>query len=244
MTEDITQYLEKKTYPGRGIFVFKPNVGDELWCAYWIMGRSENSRNRVFERYSADGVEYARTVAADESKCTDPHLIIYNPLIYDKSRDALLVTNGDQTDTVYNYVKEEDALQHAFFDALITREYEDDHPNFTPRISCAIHPSKLTIDLSILKKASNSSNSCARNFYHYDFLESGFGRLITTYVDDGSPLPSYSGDPIVLGSAAATFDDFGKSIWESLNSDNKISLLAVRVGGEFDISIVNRYEKV
>ena len=198
-------------YPGRGIIIGETPDGENAVVAYFIMGRSVNSRNRIFE---IDG-EGIKTKAYDESKMVDPSLIIYSPVRV--LGDLLVVTNGDQTDTVYDFLKE----GKSFEEALRTREYEPDEPNFTPRISGMVDLSNgFSYKLSILKY--NNSN-CQRNFYEYEKGVKGKGHLIHTYKTDGNPIPTYEGEPreIELNN---DFEEFSNDLWQSLDKDNRVSL--------------------
>lgn len=245
---DLRNYLKNKTYPGRGLVFYK--VSDEkLVAAYWIMGRSSNSRNRVFQEIT-DG-DYAglgvRTLAADDVLCEDPHLIIYNASLDVVEKGITIITNGDQTDTIYEALNSSDSTNEAFQSSLFTRTFEDDAPNFTPRISMMIDTRKGGVAMSILKCADPSTQAASRFFYFYDDVPAGEGRLITTYVDDGNPLPSFDSEPIKITGDIACINCLQNAIWESLNKDNKISLLCY----EFDLktgkqtrSIMNKYERV
>ncbi len=212
----IAELLSANTYPGRGIIIGKSADGKNAMIAYFIMGRSENSRNRVFERYEGG----MRTKAFDESKLSDPHLIIYNPYLCTSSID--IITNGDQTDTIYDAIKE----GKTFEDALMTREFEDDAPNYTPRISGILYYCKprnvFTYSLSILKSSDGNPEACNRYFYRYVPLD-GVGHFIHTYECDGSPIPSFYGEPemVVLPNTAKELADV---VWTNLNADNKVSL--------------------
>ena len=202
---DIFNYLSNNTYPGRGLLVGKYN--DEMVIAYFIMGRSENSRNRVFKMDN----DTVYTAAYDESKVKDPSLIIYNAVR--SFNDKVIATNGNQTDTVYDFLNE----GKTFEEALETREHEPDEPNYTPRISTIVDGNTYTI--SILK---HKDGECERLFYKYDG-ENGKGHFISTYDQDGNPLPSFSKEPLEV-----TIDDdineFTDKLWVSLNEENKISL--------------------
>ncbi|MBQ6335406.1 MAG: IMP cyclohydrolase [Erysipelotrichaceae bacterium] len=217
---DIFEYLNNNTYPGRGILVGK--YADEIVIAYFIMGRSENSRNRVFRK--KDDVLY--TKAYDESKLKDPSLIIYNAIREYKTK--IIVTNGDQTDTIFEYLADDKDLKQA----LATREYEPDAPNYTPRISALIDGNSYQI--SILKK---ENEACARIFYDYEFID-GKAHFISTYDHDGDPLPAFSSAPLEF-SIEDDFEGFGQKLWDSLNKDNRVSLY-VRFGGKE--KIFNRNE--
>ena len=203
--------LSENKYPGRGIIIGQTPDGKNAVTAYFIMGRSQNSRNRIFV---PDG-EGIKTKALDESKMTDPSLIIYSPIrVLD---NKLIVTNGDQTDTIYDYIKD----GKTFEQALRTREYEPDEPNFTPRISgIADLCGGFSYKLSILKY---NNGSCQRNFFEYEKGISGIGHLIHTYQTDGNPIPTFSGEPKTV----ATDNDlekFTNELWESLDRENRVSL--------------------
>ncbi len=213
---DLQTLLKENSYPGRGIVIGKSADGTKAMIAYFIMGRSENSRNRVFECFEGG----MRTKAFDESKLSDPSLIIYNP--YLKLGDTDIITNGDQTDTIYNFLK--DGL--TFEDALYTREFEPDAPNYTPRISGAVYygfaKKMFTYKLSILKSSNGRPEACNRYFYNY-VPEDGIGHFIHTYRCDGNPIPSFSGEPEEV-SLPNTAEELADIIWGNLNEDNKVSL--------------------
>ena len=212
---DLKTLLSENTYPGRGIVTGMSADGKCGMIAYFIMGRSENSRNRVFERFDSG----MRTRAFDESKLTDPSLIIYNPYLACKCGKADIVTNGDQTDTVYNFLAE----GKTFEEALATREFEPDAPNFTPRISALVHyDGALRYEMSILKSANGDGSVCNRFFYRYT-ARAGIGHFIHTYKCDGNPIPSFSGEPEEV-SLPNTAEELGALVWENLNEDNKVSL--------------------
>lgn len=209
----VKQAISGNSYCGRGIII-GATAGKKCACAYFIMGRSDNSRNRVFVK---DG-ENLMIKPFDESKVEDPSLIIYYPVRRHASN--LIVTNGDQTDTIFDFL----AGGKSFEDALRTREYEPDVPNYTPRISGIVEHAKdaFKYKLSILKREDKESDACQRNFYEYSCAP-GFGHLIHTYVQDGNPLPSFEGEPTKI-EIEDDIDTFASSIWESLDSENKISL--------------------
>lgn len=227
-------YLAAKEYPGRGIILGKSEDNRAVF-AYFIMGRSTNSRNRVFE-ISDDDI---RTKAFDESLLSDPSLIIYSPVrVLGKK---IIVTNGDQTDTIYEYLKD----KKTFEDALYTRTFEPDAPNFTPRISGLIDiESGLKLKLSILKSDEGDESQSLRFFYNYDNPKSGEGFLIHTYKENSDPLKSFEGEPVKV-SLKGSIDEFCNSLWNSLNTDNKISL-AVRyidmATGKYEQIIKNKLE--
>ena len=210
---DLASYLQNNSYPGRGVLLGLHQDGKHGVIAYFIMGRSENSRNRVFV---AEG-EDMKTQAFDPAKVVDPSLIIYYPvrtLPY-----AMVVTNGDQTDTVY------DALRTggSFVCALRTRTFEPDADNYTPRISGIICRKTGAYKLSILKSANHNPNSVQRFFYEYSQPVAGEGHLIHTYEQDGNPIPSFTGEPRPVA-LNQSIDDFTDTLWNSLNADNKVSL--------------------
>lgn len=211
---DLKQLLAQNTYPGRGIVIGKSKDGKNAMIAYFIMGRSENSRNRVFERFEGG----MRTKAFDESKLSDPSLIIYNPYLNLENCD--IITNGDQTNTVYDFVKD----KKTFEDALMTREFEPDAPNFTPRISGILNYTNdnFTYKLSILKSQNGNPEACNRYFYNYVPVD-GIGHFIHTYKCDGNPIPSFYGEPeeVQLPDTAQELADL---VWNNLNADNKVSL--------------------
>ena len=227
-------YLAAKEYPGRGIILGKSEDNRAVF-AYFIMGRSTNSRNRVFEVSNDD----IRTKAVDESLLSDPSLIIYSPVrVLGKK---IIVTNGDQTDTIYEYLKD----KKTFEDALYTRTFEPDAPNFTPRISGLIDiESGLKLKLSILKSDEGDESQSLRFFYNYDNPKPGEGFLIHTYKENSNPLKSFEGEPIKV-SLKGSIDEFCNSLWNSLNTDNKISL-AVRyidmATGKYEQIIKNKLE--
>ena len=222
--------LEKNSYPGRGIIIGLTPEGDKAVVAYFIMGRSENSRNRVFEE-TTDGI---CTRAYDESKMVDPSLIIYHP-VRKIGRD-LIVTNGDQTDTIRDYLK--NGL--TFEQALKTREFEPDFPNWTPRISGLLFPD-CSYKLSILKSADAAGLGCVRHTFEYPGL-AGIAHYIHTYKCDGNPIPSFEGEPeqvIIKGN----IDSFTSELWSDLDETNKVSLY-VRfqdvLNGSSECRIVNK----
>ncbi len=232
--KSIDKFLDNNPYPGRGIIIGKSNDGKNAVIAYFIMGRSENSRNRVFEK-TDDGI---RTQAFDESKLTDPSLIIYSPVR--KIGDVYIVTNGDQTDTIYEYLEQGDTFENA----LRSREFEPDEPNYTPRISGVLTTgdNELSYSLSILKSSNGDAQSCERLFYEYSSPLNGQGKFIHTYKCDGNPLPSFKGEPKTIA-IDDDIDSFTSLIWNSLNSENKVSLFVQYIaidGSEQDYRIVNK----
>ncbi len=231
---DIQKELRENSYPGRGIIIGKSKDGKYAVTAYFIMGRSENSRNRVFV---ADG-DGLRTQAFDESKLTDPSLIIYAPVRVMSSK--LIVTNGDQTDTIYQLMSE----GQTFEQSLRTREFEPDAPNYTPRISGIMNfaHGKFNYAMSILKSANGDPSSCRRYTFAYSNPPAGHGHFIHTYKGDGNPLPSFEGEPKEI-EISGNIDEFTDMLWNALNEDNKVSLFVryVEIGaGKFDTRIVNK----
>ena len=211
--QEITALLKGNPYPGRGLIMGRSGDDRYAVAAYFIMGRSENSRNRIFTP-TRDGI---RTEAHDPSKMTDPSLIIYHPVR--KVGRGLIVTNGDQTDTVRDYILK----GRTFAEALKTRTFEPDAPNYTPRISGLLSPDG-SFQLSILKSAEGNPDCCCRYFYHYDAPLPGEGCFLHTYLGDGSPLPSFEGEPERAALDAKTPESLADQVWESLNPENKVSL--------------------
>ena len=234
-TNSLEKLLEENNYPGRGIIIGKTN--NKAVIAYFIMGRSENSRNRVFLE-KAGGIE---TKAFDESKLTDPSLIIYNPVRV-TPEGTLIVTNGDQTDTIYDYL----AAGDTFENALRTRTFEPDAPNYTPRISGVVNikDKDLTYKLSILKTANNAGETVERFFYEYSKVKENTGHLIHTYKRDGNPIISFSSDPKAI-SITEDISSFTNKIWSALNPENKVSLFTRYIDlttGEVETQIINKNE--
>ena len=232
---DLETALSEKPYPGRGIIIGKSADGKKAITAYFIMGRSENSRNRVFVE---DG-EGIRTQAFDESKMTDPHLIIYAPVRV--LGNKTIVTNGDQTDTIYELMDK----QMTFEQALRTREFEDDAPNFTPRISGIIRLENgdMNYAMSILKSADGDGSSCQRYTFAYSNPLAGKAKFIHTYKEDGNPLPSFEGEPKTLNLPDCDIDTFADIIWKNLNEDNKVSLFVRYINledGKYESRIINK----
>ena len=229
------KYLSKLEYPGRGIILGKSDDGKNVVFAYFIMGRSVNSRNRIFDVYGDD----IRTKAFDESLLNDPSLIIYSPVKV--FGDNVIVTNGDQTDTIYEYLK----TGKSFEDALYTRTFEPDAPNFTPRISGLIElKDRLKLKLSILKSDEGNENRTLRFFYNYDNVKAGEGFLIHTYKENSDPLKSFEGEPKKI-QITGDIDEFSEKLWNSLDSENKISLAVRYINletGEYIQVIKNKLE--
>ena len=231
---DLFSYLSGNPYPGRGILLGCSADGRRAVIAYFIMGRSENSRNRVFE-ITEDGI---RTKAFDESRMTDPSLIIYHPVrVVD---GTTIVTNGDQTDTVA------DAFRSggSWVRALRTREFEPDGPNYPPRISGMVRPDG-SYRLAILKSADGNPACCRRFFYEYDAPIAGQGHFISTYQTDGDPLPSFEGEPRTVELGDETAAALADRLWNSLNADNKVSLFVRTIDlttGQTDTAIKNKHQ--
>lgn len=227
--------IASTTYPGRGIVIGRSADGTKAVIAYFIMGRSENSRNRVFVE-TEDGI---RTQAFDPSKLVDPSLIIYAPVR--KLGNKTIVTNGDQTDTVYDLMNK----QFTFEQALRTREFEPDAPNYTPRISGIVKCSDGTMNyaMSILKSADGNPDCCERYTFTYDKPLAGLGRFIHTYMGDGNPLPSFEGEPTLVEIGNDDINTFADKIWNALDNDNKVSLFVRYIDiatGEATSKIINK----
>ena len=227
---NLAEDLRSNTYPGRGIVLGRSQDGTKAVIAYFIMGRSENSRNRVFVEQDG-GI---RTEAFDPAKLADPSLIIYAPVRVLGGKT--IVTNGDQTDTVYDFLKE----GKTFADALRTRTFEPDAPNFTPRISGVVEG--FDYKLSILKSNNGDPESVHRYFFEYSDPKPGQGHFIHTYKCDGNPIPSYEGEPtpVVI---EGDIDQFTNMIWENLNADNKVSLFTRFIdvaSGKVETRIINK----
>lgn len=234
---DLKTLLSENSYPGRGIVIGKSADGKNALIAYFIMGRSVNSRNRIFESFEG-GI---RTKAFDESKLSDPSLIIYNPYLSTKGGNIDIITNGDQTNTVYDFIND----GKTFEKALYTREFEPDAPNFTPRISGACYycfpRNVFTYKLSILKSANGRPEACNRYFYNY-VPENGIGHFIHTYKCDGDPIPSFYGEPEEVA-MPNTAEELAEIVWNNLNEDNKVSLFVRAVpldGGKPTDIIINK----
>ena len=231
-THNISDILKGNKYPGRGIIIGTSPDKRYAVCAYFIMGRSENSRNRVFVKHG----ETLMTEPFDHSKVSDPSLIIYNAVR--KAKNSLIVTNGDQTDTVYDLT----CKGLSFKEALETREFEPDAPNFTPRISGMLHfENGFCYEMSILKSIDESGTDCCRYTYSYPSAN-GLGHFIHTYDCDGDPLPTFTGEPHRVN-IKASVDEFSDEIWESLDEDNRISLYVRYTDiktGEYTDKITNK----
>ena len=233
----LAQELQENTYPGRGIVLGRSEDGTKAVAAYFIMGRSENSRNRIFVE---DG-EGIRTQAFDPSKLTDPSLIIYAPVRV--LGDKTIVTNGDQTDTIYEGM--EKGL--TFEQSLRSREFEPDAPNYTPRISgvMEIENGTYSYSLSILKSNNGDPSCCSRYTFSYENCAAGEGHFIHTYMHDGNPLPSFEGEP-KLAAIPDDMEKFTNMLWNNLNSDNKVSLFVRYIDiatGKYETVIKNKNQE-
>ena len=231
--QSLIQLLEGNSYPGRGIVLGRSGDDQYAIAVYFIMGRSENSRNRIFVP-TRDGI---RTEAHDPSKMTDPSLIIYHPVR--QVGRGLIVSNGDQTDTIREYMLE----GRTIVEALHSREFEPDAPNYTPRISGLLSPDG-SFKLSIVKSADGDPSCCCRYFYHYDAPLPGEGRFIHTYQGDGAPLPSFEGEPVRVTLDAPDPETLADQLWAALNPDNKVSLFVrytALEGGDYRDAIRNKF---
>jgi len=230
----LAQELKENAYPGRGIVMGKSPDGKKAVTAYFIMGRSGNSRNRIF---AVEG-EGIRTEAFDPSKLEDPSLIIYAPVRV--LNNKTIVTNGDQTDTVYDGMK----AGITFEQSLRCMEFEPDAPNFTPRISCMmqLEGGKYDYFMSILKSNNGNPDACNRYTYTYENPVAGEGHFIHTYMHDGNPLPSFEGEPKLVG-ISDDIEEFTDMIWNSLNEENKVSLFVRYIDiatGKYESLIYNK----
>ncbi|MCI8319393.1 MAG: inosine monophosphate cyclohydrolase [Lachnospiraceae bacterium] len=229
--------LRENSYPGRGIVIGRTADGTKAAAAYFIMGRSENSRNRIF----AEDGEGIRTQAFDESKLTDPSLIIYAPVRV-LGTDTI-VTNGDQTDTIFEGLKK----GLTFEESLRSREFEPDAPNYTPRISGVMHVKDgvYGYEMSILKSNNGNPEACNRYTFNYENCVAGEGHFIHTYMCDGNPLPSFEGEPKLVA-IPDDMDAFTEMLWNSLNEENKVSLFVRYIDlatGTYETRIVNKNQK-
>ena len=230
----LEQELKGNSYPGRGIVIGKSADGKKAAAAYFIMGRSENSRNRIFVE---DG-EGIRTQAFDPSKLVDPSLIIYAPVRV--LGNDTIVTNGDQTDTIYEGLK----AGLTFEQSLRSREFEPDGPNYTPRISGVMHIENGQYDyaMSILKSNNGNPQACNRYTFSYENCVAGEGHFIHTYQCDGNPLPSFEGEPKLVA-IPNDIEEFAQMLWSSLNEENKVSLFVRYINiedGTYETKIINK----
>ena len=219
---DICSLLRSNRYPGRGLFIGRSLDNNKATIAYFIMGRSENSRNRIFVP-TDDGI---RTQAHDPGKMTDSSLIIYHPVRRVDIGDEMyyVVSNGDQTDTIRDFYLND----KNYADALLTRTFEPDAPNFTPRISAVLLPHGSYM-LSILKLMKGTVDSCSRQFFVYDTPAPGTAHFIHTYIGDGTPLPAFEGEPVLVALPDGNSEQIAQEIWKSLDSENKVSLYLAEV---------------
>ena len=233
----IAQELQNNEYPGRGIIIGRSADGTKAVTAYFIMGRSENSRNRIFVE-EGEGI---RTEAFDPSKLTDPSLIIYAPVRV--LGNKTIVTNGDQTDTIYEGMDK----QMTFEQSLRSREFEPDGPNYTPRISGILHVENgsYSYAMSILKSNNGNPSACNRYTFAYSDCVAGEGHFIHTYKCNGNPLPSFEGEPKLIA-IPDDMDAFTEMLWSSLNEENKVSLFVRYIDiatGKYETKIVNKNQK-
>ena len=234
---ELNTLLKENAYPGRGIVLGLDETGKKAVVAYFIMGRSENSRNRVFVEKDGGII----TKAFDESKMVDPSLIIYAPVrLY---KDMLIVTNGDQTDTIRDFLAE----GKSFVDALRTRTFEPDAPNFTPRISAmaTLENGDFSLEMSVLKAADAEGKAALKCFYAYDGVEAGEACFIHTYMGDGNPLPSFAGEPERVSLPEGCVNCLTEAVWNALDRENRVSLWTRTVdlrSGEVRTRIVNANE--
>ncbi len=218
MKINLYEFLAANEYPGRGICVGLAPGGNKAMIGYFIMGRSVNSRNRVFDPIEG-GI---RTMAADPSKMTDPHLIIYNPVL--TLKNTTIVTNGDQTNTIHDFMSRNDFPGFNFEAALNTRTFEDDKPNWTPRISGVVDMKTGGYKLSILKSCDGNDKSVQRFTFDYPEPVAGEGHFVSTYKCNGTPIPSFEGEPLRVTVDEDDPGKFAAKLWKALNEDNKVSL--------------------
>ena len=232
--KSLSTELSSTTYPGRGIVIGKTPDGKHAAIAYFIMGRSENSRNRIFVE-EGNGI---RTEAYDPTKLEDPSLIIYAPVRV--LGNKTIVTNGDQTDTIYDLMNK----QFTFEQALRTREFEPDAPNYTPRISGILHieGGNYNYAMSILKSNNGNPDACNRYTFAYEKPVNGEGHFLHTYMADGNPLPSFEGEPTPID-IPNDMNEFAEIVWNNLNEDNKVSLFVRYIDietGKYETRIINK----
>ncbi len=236
IAEDNLEALSENSYPGRGIVIGSSPDGERFIQVYWIMGRSENSRNRVFVREG----ETVRTRAYDESRVEDPSLIIY-PCLKSLPR-CHIVSNGDQTDTIFDAIR----AGRTFDEALFTRTFEPDEPNYTPRIAGVVNLNDAfhAYKLAIIKAVRNNADYCQRHFFNYEKAIPGFGHCVTTYAGDGEPLAAFPGEPYLLP-LSTDVEETAERCWEALNEDNRVALLVKSIDPATDrtqITIINKHE--
>lgn len=240
-TDSAADLLKGNAYAGRGIIIGTSANGRYAVTSYFIMGRSQNSRNRIFIK---DGAT-VRTEPFDSSKVEDPSLIIYNAVR--ESGGDLVVTNGDQTDTIARFMNGNLFPGYSFEAALATRTYEDDAPNFTPRISGVVDMRRGGYKLSIVKSDEGNAESVQRQTFDYPQPVAGEGHFISTYVKNGAPIPSFTGEPLRVAIDTNDADKFADKLWASLNEDNKVSLFVRSIEletGEYEDIILNKYTAV
>ncbi len=241
MKANLYEYLAGNEYPGRGICIGKTLSGNKAMIGYFIMGRSVNSRNRVFDPIDG-GI---RTMAADPSKMTDPHLIIYNPVL--TYENTTIVTNGDQTDTIRDFMTRNGFPGFGFEAALLTRTFEDDGPNWTPRISGVVDMLTGGYKLSILKSCEGNEKSVQRFTFDYSEPLAGEGHFISTYKCNGTPIPSFAGEPLRIAIDEEDPNEYAGKLWEALNEDNKVSLFVRAIDLKtraYEDVIINKYKMV
>ncbi|MEQ8181794.1 MAG: IMP cyclohydrolase [Smithellaceae bacterium] len=241
MKVNLYEYLAGNEYPGRGICIGKTPSGNKAVIGYFIMGRSVNSRNRVFDPIDG-GI---RTMAADPSKMTDPHLIIYNPVL--TYENTTIVTNGDQTDTIRDFMARNDFPGFGFEAALLTRTFEDDGPNWTPRISGVVDMLTGGYKLSILKSCDGNEKSVQRFTFDYSEPLAGEGHFISTYKCNGTPIPSFAGEPLRVAIDEDDPNEYAGKLWAALNEDNKVSLFVRAIDLKtraYEDVIINKYKTV
>jgi len=239
MKLNLYEYLSGNEYPGRGICLGMTPSGKKAMIGYFIMGRSTNSRNRVFD--AIDGG--IRTKAADPSKMTDPHLIIYNPVL--TAGKTTIVTNGDQTNTIYDFMSQNAFPGYAFEAALKTRTFEDDKPNWTPRISGVVDMATGGYKISILKSCEGDDRSPQRFTFDYATPLAGDGHFISTYKCNGNPIPSFEGEPLRVAVDEEDPNEFAGKLWGALNEDNKVSLFvrAIDLATQaYEDVLINKYK--
>ena len=235
MNLNLNELLSSNSYPGRGILLGRSADNKKAVLAYFIMGRSVNSRNRIFAE-TADGI---RTKAFDESKMTDPSLIIYHPVR--TVGDTTIVANGDQSDTIRDGL----LTGEVFAQSLRKRTFEPDAPNYTPRISGILHGNG-SYALSILKSADGDPSSCRRQFFGYEDPLAGQGHFISTYQCDGDPLPAFEGEPRQVAISAPNAETLAQEMWKNLNEDNKVSLFVRYIDletREIETVIINKHQE-
>lgn len=241
MKKNLLKLVAANEYPGRGIVIGLSPKGNKAMVAYWIMGRSVNSRNRIFDPIEG-GI---RTVAADPAKLSDPHLIIYNPVL--TAGDTTIVTNGDQTNTIYDFITGGQFPGFGFEAALNTRTFEDDRPNWTPRISGVVSGTTGAYKMSILKSNEGNEASVLRQTFDVPQPVAGEGHFISTYKTNGNPIPSYVGEPTRVGITTDDAAELAALLWDALNEDNKVSLYTRSIDlatGEMEETIINKYDAV